>query len=418
MKKKIFVTFLCFMILSFSVIQPKQAKAIAGVDDVVILSYIAAAAIAAGAVGTVVANSDGTYSGTLHNYANTTLLNMSPEMKLNLSMALMGARAAGYMALNKVTGLWDYLHTGYVTGTTPVPVTTSISDPASFFSPQCTVKFVRNSYSEFVVTYTSDPTYDVFQVIFMYDMYNLNLSSTNNIAGYNATLASALTDYAKQFIINKWAIKGLAIGSSFYLNDQSWTGSFPIYVPQTGIGTVVDDGTPSRDIAIPQSYPDLNNRTKDIPYPTTNTGGISLPAAPTADQVKTADTAADLTSAPSSTSDWTSTIGKAITTVLVGTGATTLNFEPLKMSGALFTTRFPFSIPWDIQNAIVGLGSGSATAPKWKVNFPASPWTQAYSIDIDLATFDSVMPALRAGELFLFTMGLAMATRRILGGAA
>lgn len=90
-----------------------------------------------------------------------------------------------------------------------------------------------------------------------------------------------------------------------------------------------------------------------------------------------------------------------------------IDYTPLQMAGSAITTKFPFSLPWDIANGITGM-QGDNTAPTWTIQFPTC--MNNYQMVINLSMFDSIMPAVRGMELILFTFGLILATRRLLGG--
>jgi hypothetical protein len=90
-----------------------------------------------------------------------------------------------------------------------------------------------------------------------------------------------------------------------------------------------------------------------------------------------------------------------------------IDYTPLQMAGSAITTKFPFSLPWDIANGITGM-QGDNSAPTWTIQFPAC--MNNYQMVINLSMFDSIMPAVRGMELILFTFGLVIATRRLLGG--
>lgn len=92
-----------------------------------------------------------------------------------------------------------------------------------------------------------------------------------------------------------------------------------------------------------------------------------------------------------------------------------INLEPLELAGSAFTTRFPFSLPWDLKRQFDG--------------FNVSEWDREFDLDlsampggtittIDFTTFDNVADAARKFELIMFDIGLILLTRRLLGGAA
>lgn len=73
---------------------------------------------------------------------------------------------------------------------------------------------------------------------------------------------------------------------------------------------------------------------------------------------------------------------------------------------------FPFCIPFDLYNIILIFDTGeNRRAPHITFVFPLTDW----EIDVDLAVFDPVAGILRVLELILFIVGLAVATRSLIG---
>lgn len=73
---------------------------------------------------------------------------------------------------------------------------------------------------------------------------------------------------------------------------------------------------------------------------------------------------------------------------------------------------FPFCIPFDLYNIILIFDTGeNRRAPHITFVFPLTDW----EIDVDLAVFDPVAGILRVLELILFIIGLAVATRSLIG---
>lgn len=77
--------------------------------------------------------------------------------------------------------------------------------------------------------------------------------------------------------------------------------------------------------------------------------------------------------------------------------------------------KFPFCIPWDIAKVFSALNSGSRQAPyiHWRFNPPNTPID--YTFELDLEDFDNVAELLRLLELGAFIVGLAWATRYLIG---
>ena len=88
-----------------------------------------------------------------------------------------------------------------------------------------------------------------------------------------------------------------------------------------------------------------------------------------------------------------------------------INLDPLDMSGQTFTNKFPFSLPWDLYNSFSSLET-SGVAPDWEIEFMGA------EIDFSLDLVDDYIPTIKLIELVLFDIGLILATRRLLGGAA
>lgn len=77
--------------------------------------------------------------------------------------------------------------------------------------------------------------------------------------------------------------------------------------------------------------------------------------------------------------------------------------------------KFPFCIPWDIAKVFSALNSGSRQAPyiHWRFNPPNTPID--YTFELDLVDFENVAELLRLLELGAFIVGLAWATRYLIG---
>lgn len=83
-------------------------------------------------------------------------------------------------------------------------------------------------------------------------------------------------------------------------------------------------------------------------------------------------------------------------------GATTIDLRAI----------FPFCIPFDLYNLLLIFDTGeNRKAPHITFTFPITGWV----IDVDLAPFDPVAGILRLLELIIFIIGLAVATRSLIG---
>lgn len=104
----------------------------------------------------------------------------------------------------------------------------------------------------------------------------------------------------------------------------------------------------------------------------------------------------------------------ALTTGLIG-NLGDINWDKLKITANTLTTKFPFSIPWDIGNAfdsIFGSIDGS-TAPSW--DFVVAG--QSYTIKIPDLLLEW-FPIIRTMILIIFDISIIYAIRQWLGGAS
>lgn len=78
---------------------------------------------------------------------------------------------------------------------------------------------------------------------------------------------------------------------------------------------------------------------------------------------------------------------------------------------------FPFCIPWDIA-WMLGLFEATADAPHWEINYtlPEFMGGGTLAFNVDLEAWDDVAAVLRTLELIAFCVGLALMTKRLLGG--
>lgn len=92
-----------------------------------------------------------------------------------------------------------------------------------------------------------------------------------------------------------------------------------------------------------------------------------------------------------------------------------LNFKPLQVAGNKFTTKFPFSIPFDLYNAMALFNVGTVT-PVFDIQLNDKLLGHNL-IKVDMTKYDKYFSVIRSIELILFIIGLALLTRQILGGA-
>ena len=93
-----------------------------------------------------------------------------------------------------------------------------------------------------------------------------------------------------------------------------------------------------------------------------------------------------------------------------------LDVTPLKTTGENFTTKFPFSIPWDVKRQF-SIFNVEPEAPVWKVDrvlFSMSGKDIRIKFDLDLSQFDMIAKISRWGVLIAFNIGLILSARRFL----
>lgn len=94
-----------------------------------------------------------------------------------------------------------------------------------------------------------------------------------------------------------------------------------------------------------------------------------------------------------------------------------INWEPLKVTGTLFTTKFPFSLPWDILRTFQALLIDDPKMPKWDIKWHDQILHKDFGFTIDLTSYDRIFKIARNFILVALNVGLIMATRKLVGGA-
>lgn len=94
-----------------------------------------------------------------------------------------------------------------------------------------------------------------------------------------------------------------------------------------------------------------------------------------------------------------------------------IDWRPLKMSGALFTTRFPFSLPWDLMRTFKALLIDDPSPPVWDIKWHDEILNKDFGFKLDLTKYNTIFKISRAFVLVALMVGLIMATRKLLGGA-
>lgn len=94
-----------------------------------------------------------------------------------------------------------------------------------------------------------------------------------------------------------------------------------------------------------------------------------------------------------------------------------INWRPLKTSGVLFTTKFPFSLPWDLLKTFKALLIDDPDPPVWDIKWHDEILNKDLGFKLDLTRFDTIFKVARVFVLLALIVGLIMSTRKLLGGA-
>ncbi len=92
----------------------------------------------------------------------------------------------------------------------------------------------------------------------------------------------------------------------------------------------------------------------------------------------------------------------------------TFKYPSFKVPADIIKNKFPFSIPWDLKNAITSL-TATPKAPKWTINFDSRYFAGGGQIEIDFAQFEAWAKIVRWGVLIIFNITLILITRKIIG---
>lgn len=92
-----------------------------------------------------------------------------------------------------------------------------------------------------------------------------------------------------------------------------------------------------------------------------------------------------------------------------------IDLTPLRVAGQLFTTKFPFSLPWDLLHSFTQLNGGNFNT-KLEINVPDTNILKGMRFSVDFAQFESIVSVVKVIELLCFDIGLILLTRKLLGG--
>lgn len=153
-----------------------------------------------------------------------------------------------------------------------------------------------------------------------------------------------------------------------------------------------------------------------IDWPIGYTGEWSIPQTISADGTITADSTIGLTLTGAQTI--------AVSTTVTATGVIDppiegeINWDKLKMTGLLFTNKFPFSLPWDLFESFNSFNTGPGSDDHQVFTFDLSNTPLQQSFSVNMEWFEEYIPIIKMVELAIFDIGLILGTRKLLGGDA
>lgn len=107
-------------------------------------------------------------------------------------------------------------------------------------------------------------------------------------------------------------------------------------------------------------------------------------------------------------------LGQLLRYIFLNSDSSGIDFSPLITSVSKMTTKFPFSIPWDLKNAITSLQATPAP-PNWTINFDSRYFKGGGNITIDFSQFETLAAVTRWGILILFNISLILLAKKLIG---
>jgi hypothetical protein len=252
-------------------------------------------------------------------------------------------------------------------------------------------------------------------ITYSYSTYNLPDALSNGLDAYvmNVTSYSKVDD-GKTYTPSV---------STPGLNPSTGTITAPSFPTTDTTPAIVQDDTGTKQWEIPNNYPDgqpnidyvpVTNPSADPVKDTVVIDDQGYQRDPTTD----AQIGTDPITEPVPTTDPDPDPTEPTTDPDVGE-PDTIQWAKLKAIPDAFTTKFPFSLPWDISKALTAVFGDfeeTDTAPVWK--FKLHVLGEEYSWDV---TFPQMVqdwaPFIRWTFIIFFDVGLIYAVRKLLGGA-
>ncbi|MCK6208916.1 hypothetical protein KZX50_26260 [Bacillus infantis] len=283
-------------------------------------------------------------------------------------------------------------------------------------------------------------------------------------AGYSVSLVPLSTaldtpsalDFAGRYTDLLAGFNEVAIPLDQWLGGMTTSDGVPLTVSDTGTLTLPDGSVYDGDISIPTVMPKPNIDAANPPtygnptipldqaFPDTAVANPDVPTTPGEGTGET-DTGGILTGLW----DWLKGILQKILDAIkalagllgilalleaIKTGINTLTdlfsnglvgkaqdikWDKLKLAGAAFTTKFPFSIPWDVGRALSSIFGDFFGDESPSFTFTVPMPSGSYSFDVSIPKpLQDLAPYLRGFILVMFDVGLIFAVRKMLGGAS
>jgi hypothetical protein len=107
-------------------------------------------------------------------------------------------------------------------------------------------------------------------------------------------------------------------------------------------------------------------------------------------------------------------LGDLLKYVFMNSNSSGIDFTPLIVSVSNLTTKFPFSIPWDLQNAVTSL-QATPTPPSWTISFDSRYFKGGGNVVLDFSQFETLAAVSRWGILIMFNISLILLSKKLIG---
>lgn len=258
-------------------------------------------------------------------------------------------------------------------------------------------------------------------------------------SGVNKVYISAYGDTYRAYMNSNWSlyVGGLRENNhpntniNYYvykvLNDEvlvhddvsTWDLPFDVVSDHVEFGDAVEEGNLDLIIQIPE-LTDTNDllgmQLGDLTKITSKTEGLYGLLSRVWQTIKTIARTLSITLVEILQNIYTAITSLSMTSVFEFTVGNTADIVTPNVSLDLVTTRFPFSIPWDLKNIITGLVY-TGDLPEFSLKLPSGTFgDKSFTVKIP-QQFRFGITFVRTALVIIFIIGLVYTTRRLLGGA-